>query len=190
MARQLYEFAPTIPAGTLTTAPVTLPMVMPTRIVRKIEVRVPPGPSGVMGFQIGAAGQAIIPANAGAFIVTDDERITWELEEQIESGAWQLIGYNTGDFPHTVYVRFLVDLPSDVAGASTPAPTVIPSDQIAPMTADDLAALTNTPPGTVIDTTGTPAASLPLDETSPLLNAPPISSDVPGGYANLRRGTQ
>ena len=31
------------------------------------------------------------------------------------SGAWQLIGYNTGTFPHTIEVRFLVDLPVDTA---------------------------------------------------------------------------
>lgn len=150
MATQVYQFAPVIPAGTPISAPVTINLTMPARIVRTIEVRVPPGPSGVMGFAFAAAGQSVIPTNAGGWVVTDDELLSWDLDEQLQSGAWQIKGYNTGTFPHTVYVRFLTDLPGAVI--DTPqAPTLIPADQIAPLTADDLAALTNVPAGTFTD---------------------------------------
>jgi hypothetical protein len=119
---QVFEFDCLIPAGTPKTAPVTVAMAMPARVVTSIEVKVPPGPNGVMGFQIGASGRQVIPGNLGAFIVTSDETINWDQVDQIDSGAWQLFGYNTGIYPHTVYVRFVVSQVAVGAVVSTPAP--------------------------------------------------------------------
>lgn len=62
-----------------------------------------------MGFSIGSSGQQIIPYGIGEYIVTDDEKMEWALEQQIDSGSWELFGYNTGDFDHTVYITFLVN---------------------------------------------------------------------------------
>lgn len=64
-----------------------------------------------MGFSIGAAGTPILPVQLGTFIVTNDEVIDWPLENQIDSGGWSLFGYNTGSFDHTVYIRFLLQIP-------------------------------------------------------------------------------
>lgn len=104
------EFDCLIPAGTPKSAPVTVGMAMPTRIVLGLHIRIPPGPNGFMGFQIGAAGQQIVPANHGIWLVMSDESVDWPVENQINSGAWQLFGYNTGNYPHTVYVRFSLAL--------------------------------------------------------------------------------
>lgn len=104
------EFDCTIPAGTLKSAPITVQMAMPTRTVLGLHIRIPPGPNGLMGFQIGAAGQQIVPANSGVFLVMSDESVDWPVVNQINSGAWQLFGYNTGIYPHTVYVRFSLAL--------------------------------------------------------------------------------
>lgn len=111
MPDQVFAFAATIPAGTAVASPTTTSMTLPTRFVRRIVTKVPPGPAGFMGFRIAAAGVQIIPINVGAWIITDNEEMTWDVSNMIESGAFQLIGYNTGIYAHTVYVRFEVDVP-------------------------------------------------------------------------------
>ena len=111
MPDQVLAFSATIPAGTAITAPTTTSMSVGVRFVRRIVIKVPPGPAGKMWFRIAATGSQIIPVNSGAWIVTDNEQIEWDVVGAIESGAFQLIGYNTGVYDHTVYVRFEVDVP-------------------------------------------------------------------------------
>lgn len=114
-AVEIRSFAALIPAGTAIAAPITVPLTMPTREVLWIEVKVPPGPSGLMGFNLGSAGQQVIPTGAGSWIVTSDESFRWDLTGEIDSGAWELHGYNIGVYPHTVYLRFAVILPAVTA---------------------------------------------------------------------------
>lgn len=121
MADQIYQFAPVVPAGTPIAAPFTQQLVMPAVIVVSIGILVPPGPRGTMGFSIGAAGVAVIPAAPGTWFVVDDYADEWPLENQISSGAWQFFGYNTGQFVHTVYLRFMVNLPQLQAAAQPQA---------------------------------------------------------------------
>ena len=129
MAREVQRFSVTIPAGTLKTAPVQINLAMPARIVEEVEIVVPPGPRGEVGFQLGTSGSQIIPITPGQFVVTDNEVIHWPLEGQIDSGAWQMIAYNTGAFNHTLAVRFLVTLvPAQLAPAGF---TPIPNDALA-----------------------------------------------------------
>lgn len=125
MSRLLSAFDNLIPAGTALAAPVTFNMVMPPGIVDTIQVRIPPGPNGTMGFSIGAAGQPVIPVNAGQWIVASDQFFTWDLTHQIESGAWQMLGYNTGIYDHTVYIEFLSSLINDVPSTQTGTPLAI-----------------------------------------------------------------
>ncbi|SRR6266536_144277 len=119
-AAEIRAFACLIPAGTPQSAPVTVDMSMPARIVREIEVLVPPGPNGLMGFQIANSGIQIIPYNAGGFVLSNNETMRWPLVNYASSGSWQLIGYNTGIYDHTVYVRFLLSLVTDTAPAASP----------------------------------------------------------------------
>lgn len=111
MADEVYSFEVTIPAGTALASPQKTAMTFSTRFVRRILIKVPPGPAGKMGFQIASTGTQFIPANTGHWIITDNEQITWDIANAIQSGSWQLIGYNTGIYDHTVYVRFEVDVP-------------------------------------------------------------------------------
>lgn len=130
MAAQLFEFDVTTPTGTAKAAPQVTALTMPARIVRRIVIKVPPGPNGQLGFAIGMVGAPVIPANAGAFIVTSDETIEWDVNNLPDSGAWQIISYNTGQYPHTIYTRWEVDL---VQGADTSIlPRLIPSSVITP----------------------------------------------------------
>lgn len=109
MAQEVRSFVITIPHGTLQTAPITTELEMPPRVVRQINIRVPPGPRGEMGFQIGASGVQVIPHNVGQYLVLDDESLSWQLDNQIDSGGWEISGYNNGDYDHTIHIRFLVD---------------------------------------------------------------------------------
>jgi hypothetical protein len=110
MAREVYSFAVTVPAGTSPSSPQKTALTMPPRVVQEVEVRLPPGPRGEVGWALGLAGQPIIPFQKGAWIVGDDERISWPLTGQPTSGAWELYAYNTGSFPHTIYITFLTDI--------------------------------------------------------------------------------
>lgn len=121
MADQIFSFAPVVPAGTAIATPFSAPLLMPTVIVVSIGILVPPGPRGTMGFAIGASGNAVIPAAPGTWFVVDDYADEWPLENQISSGAWEFFGYNTGQFDHTVYLRFMVNLPQLQAAAQPQA---------------------------------------------------------------------
>lgn len=115
MAREVYQYGVPVPAGTPQVQPQVTPLPMPPRIVRRVEWRVPAGAAGQLGFQLGLAGRQLIPFNQGAYIIADDEAAGWDMEGLPTSGAWQLIAYNLGQFPHTIYVRLLVDLPGEPA---------------------------------------------------------------------------
>lgn len=126
MAIEVWRFAVTVLTGTGKAAPATFPLQMPDRAIDEIEIVVPPGPRGEVGFQLASGGIQIIPVTAGAFEVTDDEVIHWPLEDQITTGAWQMIAYNTGVFPHTLGVRFLVRLVAAAAAGALP-PAIDPA---------------------------------------------------------------
>lgn len=119
MADQIYNFTPQVPINTPIATPFTFALAMPAVIVVSIGILVPPGPRGMMGFSIGAAGVPVIPAVPGTWFVVDDYADEWPLENQISSGAWEFFGYNLGNYVHSVYLRFMVNLPQ-LASASQP----------------------------------------------------------------------
>jgi hypothetical protein len=106
MAVEVRSFQVTTPTFTDRFSPLTTDLTMPVRIVTAIDILVPPGPSGHLGIAVSASGVPIIPINPGEWLVADDEKLHWDLEDQIESGAWQLQSWNDGEYSHTVWVRF------------------------------------------------------------------------------------
>lgn len=110
VAEEIREFAVTVPAGTTVAAPLTTPVTFPDRVVTAVSWRVPPGPSGRMGWALTSAGAPVIPIQSGAYIVTDNQADTWPLAGYLDSGNWAVTAYNTGVYPHTVYLTFLLDL--------------------------------------------------------------------------------
>jgi hypothetical protein len=122
VAQEYREFAVTIPAGTALATPVTTKIIFPARVVLSIAWRVPPGPSGKMGWALTSDGAPVIPVQPGTYIVTDNQADTWLLDGYLDSGNWAVTGYNTGVYPHTVYLTFALDLPGTVA-PPTPPPT-------------------------------------------------------------------
>lgn len=121
MADELRVYPATFPAGTPQSSPLTINVGFPPRELATLEIVVPPGPMGYMGFAITMGGVNVIPVQSGTYIVTDDETIHWPLSGMPNSGAWQVTGYNTDVFDHTVYLRFLVNLLQ--AGQSSMSPT-------------------------------------------------------------------
>lgn len=111
MADDIFVFDVTTNAGVTQASPTTTQLAMPTCIVRRIVVRVPPGPDGHLGLQLAAAGTQIIPVNSGKWIVAANEVLAWDVANVIESGAWEMISYNSGSYNHTVQARFEVDYP-------------------------------------------------------------------------------
>lgn len=116
-----YQFTVTIPPGTALATPQVTDLSFPPRRVDRIEVKVPAGPKGHVGFWLGAAGTQVVPVTPGQWIVTDNEPLAWDLEGQHTSGSWQMVAYNTGHYAHTLQVRILTSFPP------TPAPSGPPT---------------------------------------------------------------
>ena len=127
VAAEVRSFVVTVPAGTPSTAPLVSALSMPARVVDSIRVRVPPGPRGLVGWALAASGTPIVPWNAGAWMIQDDEITDWSLTGQITSGAWQLIAYNSGTYDHAIYLTFALDTPSSM----TSAPGFVPLSIVA-----------------------------------------------------------
>lgn len=121
-ASKVYQFAPTIPAGTPIATPVVIPLAFPVYQVDRIEIKVPSGWNGLVGFAITMGGEFVIPYVPGTWIIASGDDLSWDLDGLPDSGAWQLTGYNLGNYNHTAYVRFLVE----------PAPDPSPSTLIIP----------------------------------------------------------
>ena len=122
MAREIRTFTVTIPTGSTKAAPHKTRIAFPPRVVRIVRVRVPPGPLGVMGFALGVSGTPLIPYNATAFIVADDETFSAPVEGYPTSGDWWVIGYNTGTFTHTIQVTFELALTGGSTAFTPPTP--------------------------------------------------------------------
>ncbi|MGH7239406.1 MAG: hypothetical protein ACREHG_04980 [Candidatus Saccharimonadales bacterium] len=122
MTSQIRGFELTIPAGTAKASPLTLDMSFPPMTVQDITVTVPPGPNGNLGIQIAAAEMQVIPWNQGEWLVPNDVVMSWEPQDYADAGSWQLIGYNTGTYDHTVWVRFSVLPVGTSSGAATSTP--------------------------------------------------------------------
>ena len=130
MAVEVRALSATIPAKTLVAAPVTIDLPIPVRTVTELELVIPDGVAGLVGFRMTMGGVGVIPVNLGGWIVGNNEVIRWPLDNFPTSGAWQLQGYNLDLFDHTIYTRFLLN---PVTGAG-PAPgvTILNPDTIAP----------------------------------------------------------
>jgi hypothetical protein len=163
VATEIRRKSVTVPAGTTKAANFTADLSFPARVVREIDILVPPGPRGELGFRIGAAGVPVIPVDAGAYIVTDNEAIHWPLDGLWDSGSFTLFAYNTGRYPHTLEIRFLVDL----AGA--------PDRLAKPIDPALLASV-----GSFVPVTGPGGAAPPIPAPiiPPVISAPPIAPPI------------
>jgi hypothetical protein len=109
MADRIETPSITVPAGTAVAAAMTTQLPFPDGVVDGVEIVVPGGVAGLVGFQILHSGQAVIPRDSNQFIVTDGEVIKWPLSNFPTGGKWAARCYNTDQFDHTLYFRFLIN---------------------------------------------------------------------------------
>jgi hypothetical protein len=123
VAAEVLQFTATIPHGTPTNALAVVKMPMTNYVIESVDLEVPPGPSGLMGFYLALSGEQWIPHSPGQFIVWDDRFDSWSLTEQPTSYGWEVHGYNTDVYDHVVIVRFHLNLPV-ISMTPPPPPTL------------------------------------------------------------------
>ena len=189
-AVEIRSYQVTIPAGTPEAAPYTQDIFFPAREVVAVSWRVPPGPSGLMGWRLTMNdGIAVIPYGGG-WIIADDQYNTWPLTSLPDSGYWEVTGYNTGTYPHSVFLDFQLELISQAV--STPALISVPASPatVAPVTTTSGTTPVTTTSGTispVTTTSGTtpgaisvpPPFTVPFATTPPAVSTPPVSTPPP-----------
>lgn len=188
MAREIRAFQVVVPAGTTKAAGWSQDVSFPPREVVQVEIRIPPGPRGEMGFSLGSGGVPVLPSNAGGWVVADDQDIVWPLDGQWNSGAWSVQAYNTGQYDHTIYLTFLLDLPNATTAGPAPAAaaavsgSVLPSGSVASGTAaaPSLPAPPSVPAPPSISAAG---ASGTVPATAAPLILPPSLPTLPGQAA-------
>ena len=122
MASVIQQFTVSTPAGTPIDSPQYATLgVRQAMKVSAVRFRIPPGPRGDLGFSLTSGGLPVFPSGGG-WIITDSDEILWPLDDTLTSGAWELASYNVGQWPHTVYITFLLD--NLVPVSTTPAPIV------------------------------------------------------------------
>lgn len=134
MANRIESYTVTIPSGTLESAPTTIDTTFDPGIVDRIDVMVPPGPSGLMGFRFAYGSEIIIPNDASKWLIFDNYQGTWELEDYPTGKHWAIVGYNTDIYDHSIYIKYHLsntDTPASKAGpgaiSAQPSPIIISS---------------------------------------------------------------
>jgi hypothetical protein len=117
MAQRVVPLTCVIPPNTAIAAPIHFPLVFASADVERIDVRIPPGPAGRVGFSINYGGGNFIPQGSGNWIIADDQYIQWPLDDAPNGGNWDIVCYNTDVLVHTLYFFFNV---SNIAVARVP----------------------------------------------------------------------
>lgn len=125
MAAEVHQFTATIPAGTPKSSLAVVEMPLPLYEIESVDIEVPPGPSGLMGFYLALSGQQWIPWEAGEFLVWDDRFDSWMLNDQPTSSGWEVHGYNLDSYDHDVVVRFHLNVVGPPAFVAAPSITFL-----------------------------------------------------------------
>lgn len=108
MASRIETFDVVVTGQTAIATPQTTALDFDMGVVQRIEILIPPGPSGLVGFRLVHSGRPVIPYDTSKWIVADDEVIKWDTENYPVGSAWALQAYNLDAYDHTLYLRFLV----------------------------------------------------------------------------------
>lgn len=124
---QAYPFDITLQPGSTAAAPVTTAIGVADIWCYSVQIEVPKGPAGVMGFFLTYANTQIVPwSQSKHYLVVDDFDHTFPVNAELGKGL-AMVGYNTGYWPHTVYFRFL-GVPIAAYSAAQPQAPVAPVD--------------------------------------------------------------
>ena len=124
MAERVLQATATVPAGTAATAPHTVALPFDNWEVEAIDLEVPPGPAGNLGFYLANNGQPWIPRSPGEWLVWDDHKSRFMPTGYPTASGWEIVGYNTGAYAHAVVVRFHVNPVTAAAPAAFDLPVI------------------------------------------------------------------
>jgi hypothetical protein len=108
MATRIEPFSVTVAAGTTQAAFQRTALRFDQGTVTQIDVRVPPGAAGLVGFRIAHSNQSVLPYKGNTWFVMDNDKAEWHLESFPDGDGWELWAYNLDLYAHTVYVWFYV----------------------------------------------------------------------------------
>jgi len=128
---QVRPFVVTVPAGTTKAAPLkTRLAVEDTWVIEWVELEVPPGPLGQLGFYLASSGTPMLPFSAPgapAYFVLNDRIVRYDMDPSVYPSDWACVAYNTGNYPHTFYVRFGLAMAPDPTPTRLAVPTIASS---------------------------------------------------------------
>jgi hypothetical protein len=105
MAERIEIKSITTPIGTLAAAPLVTALNWRQGYPVRIEIRFPPGPSGLVGFQLAHSGEVIIPKDKTEFLITDNEIVIWPLDNFPYNAVYTARTFNTDVYSHTIQLR-------------------------------------------------------------------------------------
>lgn len=121
MATRIEPFEVLTPRGTLEASFQRTALPFQDGRVERIEILVPPGPSGLVGFKVAHSNQSVIPISSSTWNIADGVKFDWQLTNFPTGDAWELWTYNTDVYDHTLYLWFHVhDFEADSVPMAVP----------------------------------------------------------------------
>lgn len=103
------------PAGTTTVAPLVTSLNWRQGYPTQIELRIPPGPSGLVGVALFHSGKQVIPYDSSEWVITDNEAVIWPLTNFPYNAKYTVATYNLDVYTHAIQVRMLFNEVGQVA---------------------------------------------------------------------------
>lgn len=107
MAERVNIKTVTVPAGTPASNPLFQALDFRQGHAEQVEIRIPPGPSGLVGVALLRSGRRELPRDTDEWLITDAEPVIWPLQGYGTSESWAVIAYNTDIYEHTFQIRML-----------------------------------------------------------------------------------
>lgn len=95
-------------------------------IVTQVDVTIPTGADGIMGFQVWSGESPVVPFQQGSFLLRSGGTWSFPVGNQPASGSWQLAFYNTDYVGHGIWALFYVnEVGLAVSAPSSPLPVTV-----------------------------------------------------------------
>lgn len=125
MAQRIEVKTVVVPAGTAIATPQKTDLSFRQGYPLRVELRIPPGPSGLVGVALAHSGTKIIPHDESEWLITDNEAVKWPLTDYPTNSNWQFWAYNTDVYPHTIQIRMLFNELSSQAVTPATVPDIV-----------------------------------------------------------------
>jgi hypothetical protein len=128
-ASRVEVFDVVAPAGTAKAAPLEVPTPFMQGELVGVSIIIPDGHNGLTGIQLAVAHSQAIPFTRAAWIVGNDDEVSFDTIGYPNNGAWSAFVYNADIFQHIFHVRYEVAdfafMPAATLEAPLPTPLVV-----------------------------------------------------------------